>query len=66
MYKWYYEQKARDGNEASVDLAFTDDMLDVVEKQWTEIVGTGDESREFMKFEERNAIADEEDAQEQY
>jgi len=66
LYKWYYEQQASGQAETSLDLAFADDMLDVVEKQWREVVGDSEEAGEFMKFEERNDMGEENDAGEEY
>lgn len=66
LYKWYYEQQATDRAGLSLDLAFSDDILDVVEKQWRDIVGDGEETGEFMKFEERNAMGEEDDVGEVY
>lgn len=56
LYKWYYEQQATDERALNLDLAFADEMLDTVEKQWAEIMSDNADAGEFMKFEERNNI----------
>jgi hypothetical protein len=66
LYKWYYEQQATDPAGSSLDLAFSDDILDVVEKQWRETVGDGEQVGEFMKFEDRNAMGEEDEVGEEY
>lgn len=66
LYKWYYEQEATDEQASNLDLAFSDDMLDAVEKQWAEIVDNNANAGEFMKFEERNGADDDGDENEAY
>ena len=59
MYSWYYEQKT--SADSSLDLAFDDRILDTVEEQWRSLVEPLEDGVEFMKFEERNAMGEDDD-----
>lgn len=61
LYSLYYEQEqSAEAVEASIDLAFNDEMLGDVERQWKAIVGEGDETS-FMRFEDREGMNDYDD-----
>ena len=57
MYSLYYEQEQA---AASLDLAFNDEILEEVETNWKDIVGS-EEATPFMQFEERMGMNDEDD-----
>ena len=57
LYNWYYEQQPQG---SALDLAFDDQILDDVEVQWKSIIQPGNDLK-FMQFEERNAVGDDED-----
>ncbi|KAF4635413.1 hypothetical protein G7Y89_g2682 [Cudoniella acicularis] len=64
LYKLHYDQQ--ESPDSSLDLAFDDQMLDAVEKQWKEIVGEND-TASFMQFEERNSMnADDDNDDDEY
>lgn len=65
LYTLYYEQEQTsestgDFSEASIDLAFNDEMLDNVESQWKSIVDQAD-SASYMHFEDREGVHEYED-----
>ncbi|KAL2069016.1 hypothetical protein VTL71DRAFT_15354 [Oculimacula yallundae] len=62
LYSLYYEQSqsskstaASEPSDASLDLAFNDEILDEVEAQWRQVVGDVDGAA-FMRFEDREGI----------
>lgn len=59
-----------EGHESSLDLAFDDQVLHDVQRQWHEIMGGGVESNEgaglFMQFEERNNMNADDDEDDEY
>lgn len=61
LYKWYYEHQAPSVDASSLDLAFNDDILHTVEEQWAAIAGTEAAGEQFLKFEERNALGEDDD-----
>ncbi len=70
LYKLYYEQEqaARnnddplEASDASLDLAFNDEILDDVEMQWKSILGeTEADQATFMRFEDRDGINNDDD-----
>ena len=66
LYTLYYEQEqaSRSADQApsnaSLDLAFNDEMLEDVESQWKSIVGDADATT-FMRFEDREGANDYDD-----
>lgn len=74
MYSLYYEQcqtqrssTSAEASEASLDLAFNDDVLDDVQDQWRSIMCDEVDEASFMKFEDREGVnADDDDADEGY
>jgi hypothetical protein len=62
LYKLYYEQEQTSIGRmsTSLDLAFNDGMLDDVEREWKLVMGNQVDS-EFMRFEERAGMNDEDD-----
>ncbi|PVH88888.1 hypothetical protein DL98DRAFT_648209 [Cadophora sp. DSE1049] len=66
MYTLYYEQEQvsrsvdSESSDASLDLAFNDEMLEDVERQWKIIVGDEDQTA-FMRFEDREGANDYDD-----
>ncbi len=75
LYSLYYEQEqqastadAKTASDASLDLAFNDDILHAVEEQWKAIIADENSviKTPFMQFEDREGINDEEDADEGY
>ncbi|EKD15259.1 putative rab geranylgeranyl transferase escort protein [Drepanopeziza brunnea f. sp. 'multigermtubi' MB_m1] len=70
LYILYYEQEqtfksSGELSEASIDLAFNDEMLEEVETQWKSVIEEADMSS-FMRFEDREGINeyDDEDVEE--
>jgi len=70
LYSLYYEQEqtakatsdSLEASEASLDLAFNDEILDDVEKQWKSILGeTEADQATFMRFEDREGMNNEDD-----
>jgi hypothetical protein len=67
LYSVYYEQQQEvrtSGEEhklsqASLDLAFNDEMLEDVERKWKMSVAGGEEQPPLMQFEERPGMNDE-------
>ncbi|KAG4442077.1 hypothetical protein IFR05_002471 [Cadophora sp. M221] len=62
LYTLYYEQEqvskssaSSDPSDASIDLAFNDEVLEEVEAQWKTVVGETDEAT-FMRFEDREGM----------
>lgn len=66
LYTLYYEQEqvsrsaGSEPSDASLDLAFNDEILDDVERQWKAIVGDADQTT-FMRFEDREGANDYDD-----
>lgn len=60
LYSVYYEQLATSG-ESELDLAFNDGILEDVEREWRVAMGNVGEGGEFMKFEERTGMGDDDD-----
>jgi hypothetical protein len=69
LYSLYYEQEQQASTDptippdASLDLAFNDEMLQAVEDQWKSIVAddTGVGDAIFMQFEDREGMNDDDD-----
>lgn len=71
LYSLYYEQaqeiSSDDGAiESSLDLAFNDEILNSVEAEWKIILDDDAKQATFMKFEDRQGAADDDDADEGY
>ena len=66
LYTLYYEQEQvsrsadSEPSDASLDLAFNDEILEEVETQWKSIVGDVDPAN-FMRFEDREGANDYDD-----
>jgi hypothetical protein len=70
LYSLYYEQEQQASStdpitpsEASLDLAFNDEILQTVEDQWKSIVAdrNGVVEDSFMKFDDREGMNDDDD-----
>jgi len=66
LYSLYYEQSQEikpSGHvlEGSLDLAFNDDMLEDVEARWKTIIRDDADETSFMKFQDREGVADDAD-----
>jgi Rab proteins geranylgeranyltransferase component A len=70
LYSLYYEQEQQAStadpatpSEASLDLAFNDEILQAVEDQWKNIMADGNDAVEasFMQFEDREGMNDDDD-----
>jgi hypothetical protein len=61
LYSLYYEQE---GGSASADLAFNDELLEEVQARWRTIVGVEEGQPDFMQFEERTSMNDEDEENE--
>lgn len=60
LYSLYYEQSGSGASEAALDLAFNDQLLDSVAEQWSGIM-SGQSGLEFMRFEERAGMNEEDE-----
>lgn len=56
-----YDEQTITFPQLSNDLAFDESVLDNVRAAWQKIMGTSAKAEEFLKFEDRNPMADEED-----
>ncbi len=71
LYSLYYEQEQTprhngDNSEASLDLAFNDEILEDVEAQYKTVIDDEAEQTFFMKFADRQDVTDEDEAGENY